>query len=188
MIFFSLITTAFSSILYGIMVTAVIMIVMYFVLRAINTCIVQTLVFYITGIVMAVLLVIQFSMMFGAMQAKDAIDSAETYMSQLLEGSEGITDAQHAQEVIESVKDHFPLVGKFIDKENLSEGSTTNLVANMHTTITDYLNSYIWHRVWWILGFVVVACGVVVIYAPGNVSNFYGQDGFSSSSTNDIRF
>ena len=48
MTFFSLITTAFSCILYGIIATAVVMAILYAVLRSLSRGIVQTPVFYIT--------------------------------------------------------------------------------------------------------------------------------------------
>ena len=59
------------------------MAILYAVLRSLSKGIVQTPVFFITGVVLAVLLVIQFSLMIGAMQAKDAADSAELYLNQL---------------------------------------------------------------------------------------------------------
>ena len=54
--FFLLLTDAFSCFLYGIVVTAVIMVILYFVLKTLSQGIVRTPVFYITGVVLAVLL------------------------------------------------------------------------------------------------------------------------------------
>ena len=55
MIFFSLITTALSSVFYGIIATLVIMAVLYIALMLVCKTVVQTPAFYVVGAVMAVL-------------------------------------------------------------------------------------------------------------------------------------
>ncbi len=164
MIFFSLITTAFSSIFYGIIVTAVIMAIIYFVLKSISTGIVQTPVFHVTGVVLAVLLIIQLSLMIGAIQAKDAVDSAEIFLNQLLENTYGTVGARDSQKILDAVTEEYPIIGSYIGVANFSGNDVTNLAESMHETMISYLNSYIWNRVWWILGMIVVACLVVMMF------------------------
>ena len=176
MTFFSLITTAFSSILYGIIVTAVIMALLYVVLKAVSRGIVQTPVFYVTGMVMAVLLIIQFSLMIGAIQAKDAADSAEIYMQQLLEDSYGTVDARDSQRVLDAVTNEFPIIGTYLGIANFSGTDVSDLAESMHSTMTTYLSSYIWHRVWWSLGIIVVACVLVMLFDRGNHSTNSSRD------------
>lgn len=178
MTFFSLISTAFSSIFYGIVVTAIVMAILYAVLRSLSKGIVQTPVFFITGVVLAVLLVIQFSLMIGAMQAKDAADSAELYLNQLLENSYGTISAQDSQRVLDAVTGEFPLISTYIGIVDLSGNDVHKLPSAMHETMIDFLNSYIWHRVWWILGIIVVAFVIVVCFEKksGNrMSNYYSD-------------
>lgn len=168
MIFFSLITTAFSSIFYGIIVTAVIMAIIYFVLKSISTGIVQTPVFHVTGVVLAVLLIIQLSLMIGAIQAKDAVDSAEIFLNQLLENTYGTVGARDSQKILDAVTEEYPIIGSYIGVANFSGSDVTQLSEAMHETMTNYLNSYIWHRVWWILGIIVVACIIVMLFDKPN--------------------
>lgn len=75
MIFFSLFSTAFSSVFYGIVVTVTVMALLYFALKSVSKGIVRTPVFYVTGIVLAVLLAIQQALLIGAIEAKDAADA-----------------------------------------------------------------------------------------------------------------
>lgn len=171
MIFFSLLTTAFSSIFYGVIVTAVVMVILYALLKALSKGIVQTPVFFVTGVVLAVLLVIQFSLMIGAMQAKDAVDSMEIYLSQLVEDKHGIVGAQESQQVMDAVTEQFPVIGSFLDIADFSGHNMAELPEVMHETMTNYLNSYIWHRVWWILGIIVMACVVVVLFENNKKGN-----------------
>lgn len=168
MTFFSLISTAFSAIFYGVIVTAVIMAILYALLRSLSMRIVQTPVFYITGVVMAILLIIQFSLMIGAMQAKDAVDSAEIYLTQLVENMSGSVSAQDSQQVMDAVTENFPIIGSFIDIADFSGHDISDLPEVMHESMIDFLNSYIWHRIWWIIGIIVVACVIVVLFENNN--------------------
>lgn len=168
MIFSSLISTAFSCILYGVIVTAVIMAILYAVLKSLSKSIVRTPVFYVTGVLLAILLMVQCSLMIGAMQAKDATDAAELYMNQLLENTSGTVGANDSQRVLDAVTEQFPIIGSFIDLADFSGHEMSNLASTMHDSMNSYLSSYIWHRVWWILGIIVVACILVMLFDKPN--------------------
>lgn len=170
MIFFSFISTTISSIFYGFLAIVVIMAVLYVVLRSIDRGIVQTPIFYITGVVLAILLFIQTTLMFGAMQAKDMADAAQQYVSEMIEGYQGIVNTDESQKVIENVTDEFPIIGKFVDLTSFNGLDVSDLPAAIHASIVDYLNSYLWRRVWWILGIVIVACAVVMLFNDNNAS------------------
>lgn len=162
--FFFLIETAFSSVLYGIVTTAVIMAILYIILKNISKSIVQTPVFYIVGVILAFLLVSHTSLMIGAIQAKDATDAAEIYLRQLFENKYGIISAQESQRVIEAITEKFPIIYTFINLADFSGNDFSNLPKTIHDTMIEYLNSYIWRRVWWSLGFIVTACVIVMLY------------------------
>ena len=170
MIFISLITTAISCIFYGIIITAVIMAVLYFILRAINKGIVQTLTFYITGVVLAILLLIQTSMAIGAIKAKETADAAKQYVCEMMESYQGIVNTDESHEVIDAVKDEFPLIDKFVDLTALYGKNVADLPNTIHSNITDYLNTFIWHRVWWIMGIIIVACIIIVLFENNNIT------------------
>ena len=160
MTFFSLITTAFSSIFYGVIVTAVIMAILYVVLKSLSKGIVQT------------------SLMIGAIQAKDAADSAEIYLNQLLEDRYGTVGAQDSQRVLDAVTDEYPVIGTFFGVADFSGHDVSDLAKSMHETMIDHLNSYIWHRVWWILGIIVVACVIAVCFekkGSNRTSTYYSD-------------
>lgn len=165
MTFFSLFSTALSCVFYGVIAAAAVMLVVYAILKAIDKGIVESVLFYVTGAVLAVLLTVQFSLLTGAVQAKGAVDSAEIYMQQLLESTYGRVNAQDSQRVLDAVISEYPIVGTYIGIANFSGQSVENLPTAMHDTMTDYLNTYIWHRVWWILGMVLVASLVVTMLA-----------------------
>jgi hypothetical protein len=169
MIFFSLLSTATSSIFYGIIVTAVIMAILYAVLKSLSKGIVQSVPFYITGIVLAILLIVQCSLMIGAIQAKDMVDSAEIYLNQLLEDKYGTVSAQESQKVMDAITENFPIIGNFIDIADFSGHDISELPEVMHNSMENYLSSYVWHRVWWILGIIVVACIIAACFEKKDV-------------------
>lgn len=164
MIFFSLFSTAFSSVFYGIVVTVTVMALLYFALKSVSKGIVQTPIFFVTGIVLAVLLAIQSTLLIGALEAKDATDAAELYLNQLLEGSQGVISAKESQQVMDALTEKFPLIGVYANIADFSGNDWAELPRVIHDTLTSYLNSFIWHRVWWSLAIIALACLVVMLF------------------------
>ena len=169
MIFLSLLSTAFSSVFYGMIVTGVVMALLYVLLRSLSKGIVQSIPFYVTGVVLALLLTIQFTLMIGAMQAKDTADAAKIYTTQLLEDASGIVGAQDSQMVLDAITEQFPIIGAFVGFADFSGTTVSDLAESMYSSIVDFLNTYIWHRVWWILGIVVVACLIVSCFSKNEI-------------------
>lgn len=170
MIFFSLFSTAFSSIFYGLIVTIVIMAILYVVLKAFSKTVVETPVFLLTGVILAVLLLVQTSLMIGAIEAKDTTDSMEVYLNQLLENQSGVVGAQDSQRIMDAVTEQFPVIGSYINMADFSGRDLSEMASAMHQSMADYLSSYIWHRVWWILGIIVVASIVVMLFDKPNAA------------------
>lgn len=164
MIFFSLFSTAFSSVFYGIVVTVTVMALLYFALKSVSKGIVQTPIFFVTGIVLAVLLAIQSTLLIDALEAKDATDAAELYLNQLLEGSQGVISAKESQQVMDALTEKFPLIGVYANIADFSGNDWAELPRVIHDTLTSYLNSFIWHRVWWSLAIIALACLVVMLF------------------------
>ena len=85
-------------------------------------------------------------------------------MTQLLENQNGTVTAQNSQQIMDAVTDHFPVIGSYLNLADFSGYDVSELPDVMYSTMIEYLNSYIWHRVWWILGFIIVACFIVALF------------------------
>lgn len=168
MTFISLLNTAFTSFINGIVVTAAIMAIMYFILKSLSRNMVRTPIFYITGIIVAALLIVQTSLMIGAIKAKGAADAAQIYLSQLLENRHGTVGANESQQVMDSVTETFPIIGVFVNIADFSGHDFSDLAESMHETIVSYLNTYIWHRVLWSFGIIIIACLIIMMYDKRN--------------------
>ena len=164
MIFWGLFSTAISCVLYGLVITAAIMAILYGVLKAISNGIVRSAPFFITGVVMAVLLIIQCSLLVGAIEAKSYAEPVEIYLTQQFEGQQGIIGAQDSQEIMNTIVENFPIIGTYLDLANFAGNDISEISHIMHDTMVDYFNSYIWHRVFWIIGIIVVACFIAICF------------------------
>ncbi len=163
--FSSLIGTAFSCVIYGILITALIMGVLLALLLAINKDIFHSVVFYIVGILLALLLTFQFTLMMGAVEGQDAVDSAYDYICELVESKSGTIGVGESQEMLESITEEYPLIGLFVSKTDFMMVDSEELPDVFQETMTGFLDSYFWHRVWWSLGFIVIAC-LIVVFLP----------------------
>lgn len=170
MIFFALIETALSSIFYGVIISIVIMVILYAVLKSINDGIVHTVPFFATGVFLAVLLIIQCTLMVGAIQAKGTTEAACIYLNQILEDYSGTVGAQDSQEVFDKVAEQFPLIGTFIDYTDFSGHEISELPNVVANNINDFFTLYIWRRVLWIAGFVIIGCLIPMLFDKRNVS------------------
>mgnify|MGYP007122036451 CR=1 FL=1 len=170
MTFLSLLNTTFTCVLNGIIVTAAIMAALYLILKTFSHYIVRTPIFYITGLIVSLLLIVQISLMIGAIQAKGATDSAEIYLTQLLENKSGVVGANDSQYILDAVTKEYPIIGVYIGVANFSGHDVSELAESMHETMISFLNTYIWHRVWWILGILVVACIIVMLFDKPNAA------------------
>lgn len=166
MTIYNLFQTGASCILYGLLVTATLMAIMYFFLKEYNKNIVRTIPFFITGVVLAVLLTIQSSLLIGAVKAKGMIDSAEIYITQLTENEYGTISTNESQWVLDKVGEEFPIIRTYCGICDFGGNDYSQLPERMAETMRSYLSSFIWHRVWWMLGMIVVALFVVLI-VPG---------------------
>lgn len=140
------------------------MVILYIVLRSFDRGIVQTIPFHLTGLVLAVLLLVQFTLLTGAMQAKNVAESAEIYISRQLDNATGFIGAQESRQVMNAVAEQYPIIGSFIDMDDFSGYDVTELPEIIHESITSYLTDYVWLRIGWILGMTVVACAVATLF------------------------
>lgn len=164
MTFFSLITTAISSVFYGFITTIAIMAILYVILKWISKSIVQTPIFFITGVILAVLLLIQITLMFGAIQAKNTAGSVEIYLKQVLENESGIVGVQDSQLIMDAVTSHFPIIDTFINFVDFSGHDVSELHEVMHDTMIKFFNLYILRRILWSLFIILTACVTVMLY------------------------
>jgi len=140
------------------------MAILYGGLKAISSGIVRSVPFYVTGVILAILLIIQCTLLVGAVKAKGFAEPVQILLNQQFEGQQGIIGAKDSQAILDSIIDNFPIIGTYIDVADFSGHDISEMGQLMYDTMTDYLNTYIWHRVLWIIGIIVVASVIAVCF------------------------
>lgn len=170
--YIELFTISTSCLLYGFVATVIIMTVLYLVLHTINTSFAKGLPFYIAGAFLFILLNIQLSMLIGAVHAKGAIDAIEIHLTQLMEHELQPVEisATDSQYILDDIISKNPLIGVFVDTCNFAGHTTIDIAETMADTLRSYLTKYIWHRVLWSLLFIVVACGIAILFSKNQTS------------------
>lgn len=165
--FFSLLTTAFSCIFYGVITTAVIMSILYFVLKSLSKGIVQSFPFYITGLILAFLLICNLSVLIGAFQVKSTTEAMELSLRQLTENTSGIVNAKESQAVFDYLVDEYPLLGNYLQIADFSGNDISNLAMVIPEVVRKEMNHVIWSKFLWSLGYIVVACFIAILFEQG---------------------
>ncbi|MBQ8059450.1 MAG: hypothetical protein IJ199_06470 [Prevotella sp.] len=155
---------AFSCVFYAVIITAALMAVLYAILKFISRNIVSSVPFCVTGVVLAVLLTIQFTLLIGAVRCKGSIDSVQVFLEQNVENNIGTVSAKESQEILDDMVEEFPLIGVFIGYANFSGNDVRNLPEVMCDSLNSFFNKYILHRILWIMVLVVTACVIVMLY------------------------
>lgn len=212
MAFFEVISTMFGVLFYALLATMALMGLIFVLLRAIDKRRVGTIPFFIIGIFFAVFLVVQFTMMFGAMKARASVSDLEETVNVCTDVmqngvaalSEGMPEgvSLDPDEILSKVKEDYQNLeayGAFLDlkTEDLSavaDGSV-DISENIFQMAFDRLSTYIWHRVWWIIGISLLSIIVVLLlpgkktsYGGGQYSSVDGSFGSSSSEVGDWGF
>lgn len=188
MIFFELLSSAFSCLLYGFLTTFCIMAIIYVVLRQLSRGIVQSVGFYISGCVLTIVFLVQFTLMFGAFKAKEYVDTVETEVSQLAEGISGAVSSEETKEIIDELRSENYMFDLFMNNINFQVEDVTELPHVIAQTYRDKLNSFLWERFWWILGSMVLAIIIMILTRERSSSfDFDGMNGDSlDTNTGDL--
>ncbi len=168
--FFSLLSTGISCIFYGIITTAVIMAILYFILKSLSRGIVKSVPYYITGVALAFLLICNLSIAIGAYQVKESTESMELSLRQFAEQVSGVVNANESQAIFDMLIDDYPMLGNYLQLADFSGNHVADLAFAMPQEVRSEMNDVIWSNLLWALGYIVVACIVVMIFDRGMYS------------------
>lgn len=174
-IFFSLFSSALGAVFFGLLITAFLMVLLYFLMQCASKGTVKSLAFYITGPILFLILWFNSSIFCAAWQLKNAVDGIKIWISQHLFGYDGIVDIEISQAVWEAIEKHYPLAKSFFGLADFTGCSYDQLPALIADTMNSELNSLMWRSVFWILGTIACAVIVIMIFDKGRGSDYYGD-------------
>lgn len=141
--------------------------VLYFILKSLSKGIVKSIPFYITGVILAFLLICNFSIVVGASQVKQSTEAMEMTLHQLSEQVSGIVNASQSQEIFNFLVDEYPMLGSYLQVADFSGNHVADLALAMPEEVRKEMNDVIWSNLLWALVYIVVACVVVMIFDRG---------------------
>lgn len=141
---------------------------------------------YVVGTVLFVFLVIQLSLLIGAVDVMCTVDDIELAIKHIVETAGATNLSVESQQVFDTIKEKYPMLDLYMGWCDHSSANVTPIAMIIGDSVRDYLTSYIWHRIWWILGAMALACGLVILTSR-NVSKSanFSYDNSSEISISD---
>lgn len=175
-IFFSILSESITCLFYGIIITAFIMATLYFILSTLSKGAVRSIPFFITGPILALLLMVNMTLLIGAFTVKNETESMRIWMTQRLDGIHGTADLQSSQQIGDMLNEQFPLSGCFLNLFDMSGHRIEELPQVFYEVINEEMNSMIWNRLLWSFGFIVAAMLVALYFDKGDGNRNKGKN------------
>lgn len=175
-IFLSILSESITCLFYGIIITAFIMATLYFILSTLSKGAVRSIPFFITGPILALLLMVNMTLLIGAFTVKNETESMRIWMTQRLDGIHGTADLKSSQQVGDMLNEQFPLSGCFLNLFDMSGHPIEELPQVFYEVINEEMNSMIWSRLLWSFGFIVAAMLVALYFDKGDGNRNKGKN------------
>lgn len=166
-IFFSILYKGITCLFYGFIITGFIMATLYFLLSTLSRGAVRSIPFFLTGPILALLLVVNMTVLTGAFTVKSETESMRLWLTQQLDGAEGIANLQISQEVGEMLNRQFPLSECFLNLFDMSGHTVSELPQVFYEVINSEMNRTVWNKILWSLGFIIAAVLVALYFDRG---------------------
>lgn len=168
--YLDLLSTATDCALYGLLLTTVTMLILYFLLQAVSKTCVKTIPFYVAGIALAPLLVVQNTLLIACFQAIGMVEAVEIDIQHIVGTyNQAAMDMQETQAVLQQIGQDFPLIGWFANITNMEVDNAQNLAFEMTNMLKDYLTTYLWKRIGWCTAFILLAVLIALLADKRNM-------------------
>lgn len=162
---FELLRFSFSSIIWGILITAICLALFFFLIRGWYRNATFTPISYVIGFFLFLLLAFQCTMIVGAIKIINISPYYESQIQQLVgtyfPPSQEIT-GQESEQVIDWLVTEYPILQHYFDSGEFTGYTAQQLPAVMGAEIRSFLRFYILRRLLWCLGFVIVGAVLVI--------------------------
>ena len=187
---FDILRLSAGSVAWGVLIALVMMALFVFIVRGWWKDAIFTLSTYILGAVLAVLLMVQCTLIVGALKIINTADTSqpvvEGFVNQYFTAGEIVTK-EKADEVLGDFISEYPLVQHYIESGEFYGMRAAELATIIIDELLSYMSSYILSRLLWSLVFVLVLGGLSVktIKRPKYPSDdyYYGSDSSSSMTS-----
>lgn len=185
---FELLRFSFSSIIWGILITAICLALFFFLIRGWYRNATFTPISYVIGFFLFLLLAFQCTMIVGAIKIINISPYYESQIQQLVgtyfPPSQEIT-GQESEQVIDWLVTEYPILQHYFDTGEFTGYTAQQLPAVMGAEIRSFLRFYILRRLLWCLGFVIVGA-VLVIRSISKQKRYNNYTSTTFTDSNDV--
>ncbi len=162
---FELLRFSFSSIIWGILITAICLALFFFLIRGWYRNATFTPISYVIGFFLFLLLAFQCTMIVGAIKIINISPYYESQIQQMVSTyfppSQEVT-GQESELVIDWLVTEYPILQHYFDTGEFTGYTAQQLPTVMGAEIRSFLRFYILRRLLWCLGFVIVGAVLVI--------------------------
>lgn len=162
---FELLRFSFSSIIWGILITAICLALFFFLIRGWYRNATFTPISYVIGFFLFLLLAFQCTMIVGAIKIINISPYYESQIQQMVSTyfppSQEVT-GQESEQVIDWLVTEYPILRHYFDTGEFTGYTAQQLPAVMGAEIRSFLRFYILRRLLWCLGFVIMGAVLVI--------------------------
>lgn len=162
---FDILRYSFSSVIWGIQIAVVCMALFFFLIKGWYKNATFSPVSYIIGAVLFLFLSFQCILIVGSLKIIETTDYYETEISRIIDSAYDATDEVtmgQADDIIQVIIDRFPLLQYYISGGEFSGFTAKELPHAMADELSSFMRWYIFRRILWCLGFVIVGAVLAI--------------------------
>lgn len=162
---FDILRYSFSSVIWGILIAVACMALFVFLIKGWYKDATFSPISYIIGAVLFLFLSFQCILIVGSLKIIDTTDYYETEISRIVDNAYDAADEVtmgQADDIIQVIIDRFPLLQYYISSGEFSGFTAKELPHAMADELRSFMRWYIFRRILWCLGFVIVGAVCVI--------------------------
>lgn len=164
---FDIIKFCAGSLFFGIIGALVVVGLIIYLIRGLSSSAQVSVVGWLTGGLLFVLLGYQFTCVGAAMAMKDKCEEVKAIVDQSLASTQAVMDAtsvseQDVNNLMGNISEEYPLIGRFVAGRKFDISHFSQVSDDLAQSINSSLTSSIWKSLGWSLLFIVIATFVIV--------------------------
>jgi hypothetical protein len=162
---FDILRYSFSSAIWGVLIAIICMALFVFLIKGWYKDATFSPISYIIGAILFVFLSIQCVLIVGSLKIISTTDYYETEISRIVDNAydatEEVTEGQ-ADDIIQVIIDRFPILHYYISGGEFSGFTAKELPHAIAQELRSFMRWYIFRRILWCLGFVIIGAVCVI--------------------------
>lgn len=165
MVLFDILRYSISSLLWGVLTAIASMALFVFLIKGWYKDATFSFISYVVGAILFLFLSFQCILIVGSLKIIDTTDYYEAEISKIVDNAYNATDEVtmgQADDIIKTIIDKFPILHYYISGGEFSGYTAKELPHAVADELRSYMHWYIFRRILWCLGFVIVGAVCVI--------------------------